>query len=150
MSRKPLNVVQRAHFTFEFPALEPTSPLHDLEKLRGITNLERVVVITKFTEVGSWGSSWRHVPHHLADGCFWRCSISYVNRSDHLSEVGTESLAQMFKDHRKTFRTISCRRLSSTLLLTSSSSPVKISAGACITALDLSPLIRCYLGKRRS
>lgn len=51
------NVVPRANFTFEFPALEPTSSLHDLEKLRGIIDLEKVVVITGFAEVGPWGSS---------------------------------------------------------------------------------------------
>jgi fatty acid synthase subunit beta len=52
-----VNVVPRANFTFEFPALEPTSSLHDLEKLRGIIDLEKVVVITGFAEVGPWGSS---------------------------------------------------------------------------------------------
>jgi fatty acid synthase subunit beta len=52
-----VNVVPRANFTFEFPALESTSSLHDLEKLRGIIDLEKVVVITGFAEVGPWGSS---------------------------------------------------------------------------------------------
>ncbi|KAG2076495.1 hypothetical protein BDR04DRAFT_694370 [Suillus decipiens] len=52
-----VNVVPRANFTFEFPALEPTSSLHDLQKLRGIIDLEKVVVITGFAEVGPWGSS---------------------------------------------------------------------------------------------
>jgi fatty acid synthase subunit beta len=51
------NVVPRANFKFEFPALEPTSSLDDLKKLHGIVYLEKVVVIIGFAEAGAWGSS---------------------------------------------------------------------------------------------
>jgi fatty acid synthase subunit beta len=52
-----IDVVPRANFKFEFPALEPTSSLDDLKKLHGIVDLEKVVVIIGFAEVGTWGSS---------------------------------------------------------------------------------------------
>ncbi|KAH7884386.1 hypothetical protein F5I97DRAFT_1968464 [Phlebopus sp. FC_14] len=52
-----INVVPRANFKFDFPALEPASSLEELAKLRGIIDLEKVVVITGFAEVGPWGSS---------------------------------------------------------------------------------------------
>ncbi|KIJ66907.1 hypothetical protein HYDPIDRAFT_174219 [Hydnomerulius pinastri MD-312] len=52
-----VNVVPRANFKFDFPSLEPASSLEQLSKLRGIIDLEKVVVITGFAEVGPWGSS---------------------------------------------------------------------------------------------
>ncbi|KAG9315241.1 hypothetical protein JVU11DRAFT_4375 [Chiua virens] len=52
-----VNVVPRANFKFNFPALEPAAALDDLSELRGIIDLEKVVVITGFAEVGPWGSS---------------------------------------------------------------------------------------------
>ncbi|KAH7913599.1 hypothetical protein BJ138DRAFT_606981 [Hygrophoropsis aurantiaca] len=52
-----VNVVPRANFKFDFPALGSVSSLEDLKKLRGIIDLEKVVVITGFAEVGPWGSS---------------------------------------------------------------------------------------------
>lgn len=52
-----VNVVPRANFKFDFPALESTSSLEQLSKLRGLIDLEKVVVITGFAEVGPWGSS---------------------------------------------------------------------------------------------
>lgn len=52
-----VNVVPRANFKFDFPALEPAATLEDLSKLRGIIDLEKVIVITGFAEVGPWGSS---------------------------------------------------------------------------------------------
>ncbi|KAL4066936.1 hypothetical protein J3A83DRAFT_4165578 [Scleroderma citrinum] len=52
-----VNVVPRANFKFDFPTLEPASSLDQLSKLRGLIDLEKVVVITGFAEVGPWGSS---------------------------------------------------------------------------------------------
>ncbi|KAG1720735.1 hypothetical protein EDB19DRAFT_1963641 [Suillus lakei] len=52
-----VNVVLRANFTFKFLTLEPTSSLQDLEKLHGNIDLEKVVIITGFAEVGPGGSS---------------------------------------------------------------------------------------------
>ena len=52
-----VNVVPRANFKFDFPALEPAAALEELSKLRGIIDLEKVVVVTGFAEVGPWGSS---------------------------------------------------------------------------------------------
>ncbi|KAI5983403.1 hypothetical protein EDD15DRAFT_2390897 [Pisolithus albus] len=52
-----VNVVPRANFKFDFPALEPPSAFEELSKLRGLIDLEKVVVITGFAEVGPWGSS---------------------------------------------------------------------------------------------
>ncbi|KAF8843701.1 hypothetical protein BDN67DRAFT_963867 [Paxillus ammoniavirescens] len=52
-----VNVVPRANFKFDFPVLEPVSSLEELSKIRGIIDLEKVVVITGFAEVGPWGSS---------------------------------------------------------------------------------------------
>ena len=47
----------RANFSFDFPALESSESLADLSKLQGVINLEKVIVITGFAEVGLWGSS---------------------------------------------------------------------------------------------
>ncbi|KAI6024835.1 hypothetical protein BKA83DRAFT_685883 [Pisolithus microcarpus] len=52
-----VNVVPRANFKLDFPALEPPSAFEELSKLRGLVDLEKVVVITGFAEVGPWGSS---------------------------------------------------------------------------------------------
>jgi fatty acid synthase subunit alpha len=52
-----VNVIPRANFKFDFPALEPVSSLEELNKLRGIIDFEKVIVITGFAEVGPWGSS---------------------------------------------------------------------------------------------
>lgn len=50
-------VTPRANFKFEFPKLEPQSALQQLSNLRGLIDLEQVIVITGFAEVGPWGSS---------------------------------------------------------------------------------------------
>ncbi|KAG2130942.1 uncharacterized protein EDB93DRAFT_1108242 [Suillus bovinus] len=42
---------------FSITIVELTSSLHDLEKLHGIIDLDEVVIITGFVEVGPWGSS---------------------------------------------------------------------------------------------
>ena len=52
-----VNVLPRANFRFEFPSLEATSSLQDLAHLQGLIDLDQVVVITGFAEVGPWGSS---------------------------------------------------------------------------------------------
>ncbi|KAH9856627.1 fatty acid synthase [Lenzites betulinus] len=52
-----VNVTPRANFQFNFPPLESQESLADLSKLRGLIDLEKVVVVTGFAEVGPWGSS---------------------------------------------------------------------------------------------
>ena len=52
-----VNVTPHANFCFDFPALESSESLVDLSKLQGVINLEKVIVITGFTEVSLWGSS---------------------------------------------------------------------------------------------
>jgi hypothetical protein len=52
-----VNVTPRANFRFEFPNLEPHDSLADLSKLQGMVDLDKVMVITGFGEVGPWGSS---------------------------------------------------------------------------------------------
>jgi fatty acid synthase subunit beta len=52
-----VNVVPRANFRFEFPALETLETLQDVSRLRGMIDLEKVIVVTGFAEVGPWGSS---------------------------------------------------------------------------------------------
>lgn len=52
-----VDVLPRANFRFEFPSLESASSLNELSHLRGLIDLEKVVVITGFAEVGPWGSA---------------------------------------------------------------------------------------------
>ncbi|KAI0046589.1 fatty acid synthase [Auriscalpium vulgare] len=52
-----VNVTPRANFRYEFPTLEPASALEDLAKLRDVIDLDKVVVVTGFAELGPWGSS---------------------------------------------------------------------------------------------
>ncbi|KAF8969171.1 fatty acid synthase [Flammula alnicola] len=52
-----VDVLPRANFRFEFPALESAKTLTDLSHLRGLVDLDKVVVITGYGEVGPWGSS---------------------------------------------------------------------------------------------
>ncbi|KII85134.1 hypothetical protein PLICRDRAFT_45274 [Plicaturopsis crispa FD-325 SS-3] len=52
-----VNVVPRANFRFDFPTLESVESLKDVSKLQGMIDLEKVIVITGFAEVGPWGSS---------------------------------------------------------------------------------------------
>jgi len=52
-----VDVLPRANFRFDFPVLESSNSLSDLSHLRGLLDLEKVVVITGFGEVGPWGSS---------------------------------------------------------------------------------------------
>jgi hypothetical protein len=52
-----VNVTPRANFKFEYPKLESPESLADMSKLRGLIDLDQVVVVTGFAEVGPWGSS---------------------------------------------------------------------------------------------
>lgn len=52
-----VSVTPRANFKFDFPALESRESLADISKLQGLIDLEKVVVVTGFGEVGPWGSS---------------------------------------------------------------------------------------------
>ncbi|KAJ6624064.1 fatty acid synthase [Mycena sp. CBHHK59/15] len=52
-----VNVTPRANFRFDFPTLESHESLSDLSGLQGMVDLEKVIVITGFGEVGPWGSS---------------------------------------------------------------------------------------------
>lgn len=56
---KKITTEPRANIKFEFPKLpdwdQEVAPLND--KLKGMVNLEKVVVVTGFAEVGPWGNS---------------------------------------------------------------------------------------------
>lgn len=52
-----VDVLPRANFRFDFPTLEASSSLSDVSRLRGLIDLDKVVVITGSGEVGPWGSS---------------------------------------------------------------------------------------------
>jgi fatty acid synthase subunit alpha, fungi type len=52
-----VDVLPRANFEFGFPPLESATSLEELAHLRGLIDLEKVVVVTGFAEVGPWGSS---------------------------------------------------------------------------------------------
>ncbi|CAK5268309.1 unnamed protein product [Mycena citricolor] len=52
-----VNVTPRANFRYEFPTLPAYESYEDLSKLQGMVDLDKVMVITGFGEVGPWGSS---------------------------------------------------------------------------------------------
>jgi 3-oxoacyl-ACP reductase-like protein len=52
-----VTVTPRANFKFDFPKIESQESLADVAQLRGLLDLEKVVVVTGFGEVGPWGSS---------------------------------------------------------------------------------------------
>jgi fatty acid synthase subunit alpha, fungi type len=52
-----VNVTPRANFRFDFPSLESAESLANLSKLQGLVDLEKVIVVTGYAEVGPWGSS---------------------------------------------------------------------------------------------
>ncbi|TFK27788.1 fatty acid synthetase alpha subunit [Coprinopsis marcescibilis] len=54
---KSVDVLPRANFRFEFPDLPATDSLKELSQLQGLIDLDKVVVITGFGEVGPWGSA---------------------------------------------------------------------------------------------
>jgi len=52
-----VQVSPRANLKFDFPVLPDISTLEDLKHLQGMIDLDKVVVITGFAEVGPWGGS---------------------------------------------------------------------------------------------
>ncbi|KAI0264369.1 fatty acid synthase [Gloeopeniophorella convolvens] len=52
-----VNITPRANFRFDFPELPDASSLEQLSQLRDVIDLDKVIVISGFGEVGPWGSS---------------------------------------------------------------------------------------------
>lgn len=52
-----VKVAPRANFSLPFPELKPIDAASEIAKLRGLIDLEKVVVITGYAEVGPFGSS---------------------------------------------------------------------------------------------
>ncbi|KAI9439787.1 fatty acid synthase [Lactarius indigo] len=52
-----INITPRANFRFEFPELPEAQSLESLSQLRDVIDLDKVIVISGFGEVGPWGSS---------------------------------------------------------------------------------------------
>jgi 3-oxoacyl-ACP reductase-like protein len=52
-----VNITPRANFRFEFPDLPEAHTLDSLSQLRDVIDLDKVIVISGFGEVGPWGSS---------------------------------------------------------------------------------------------
>ncbi len=52
-----VTIAPRANFQHEFPALDHKDSLEKLSHLRGLIDLDKVIVVTGFAEVGPWGSS---------------------------------------------------------------------------------------------
>lgn len=52
-----VHVTPRANFKFDFPILPSAESLKNLSNLRGLIDLDKVIVNTGFAEVGPWGSS---------------------------------------------------------------------------------------------
>ncbi|KAK9477443.1 3-oxoacyl-reductase [Lipomyces japonicus] len=72
---KSVVIQPRANIKFEFPKLKEFSEFDDISKdLKGMVDLEKVVVITGFAEVGPWGNSrtrWEMEAHgqFSLEGC---------------------------------------------------------------------------------
>lgn len=70
----PIQVKPRANMKFEFPQLKPYEAFSQLADLRGMVDLEKVVVVVGFGEVGPWGNSrtrWEMEAHgeFSLEGC---------------------------------------------------------------------------------
>ncbi|GAA5878476.1 hypothetical protein JCM8547_005957 [Rhodosporidiobolus lusitaniae] len=52
-----VKVAPRANFSLPFPELKPIDAKSEISKLRGLIDLEKVVVVTGYAEVGPFGSS---------------------------------------------------------------------------------------------
>ena len=52
-----VNITPRANFRFDFPELPEAQSLESLSQLRDVIDLDKVIVIAGFGEVGPWGSS---------------------------------------------------------------------------------------------
>ena len=50
-------IAPRANFRFTFPQIEDNNVLDELSYLRGLIDLDKVIVCTGFAELGPWGSS---------------------------------------------------------------------------------------------
>ncbi|KAG0241381.1 3-oxoacyl-[acyl-carrier-protein] synthase [Mortierella sp. GBA43] len=71
---QPHKVTPRANMKFPFPELKDYKDLAPAHKLRGLLDLENVVVVTGFSEVGPWGNSrtrWEMEAHgqFSLEGC---------------------------------------------------------------------------------
>jgi fatty acid synthase subunit alpha len=69
-----VTIAPRANFQFDIPALDSKDSLKELSHLQGLIDLEKVVVVTGFAEVGPWGSSrtrWEMEAHgeFTIEGC---------------------------------------------------------------------------------
>jgi fatty acid synthase subunit alpha, fungi type len=54
---KPHTINPRANIKFEFPPVKTAKELEKLSYMKGMVDLERVVVVAGFAEVGPWGNS---------------------------------------------------------------------------------------------
>ena len=54
---KPHTINPRANIKFEFPPVKTAKELEPLAYMKGMVDLEKVVVVTGFAEVGPWGNS---------------------------------------------------------------------------------------------
>jgi fatty acid synthase subunit alpha len=52
-----VSVAPRANFQFDFPKIDGPDVLEELSHLRGLIDLDKVIVCTGFAEVGPWGSA---------------------------------------------------------------------------------------------
>lgn len=69
-----VEVSPRANLKYDFPVLEDACSLEDLKHLQGMIDLDKVVVLTGFAEVGPWGGSrtrWEMEArgHFTIEGC---------------------------------------------------------------------------------
>ena len=90
-----VNITPRANFRFEFPQLPEAHSLQSLSQLRDVIDLDKVIVISGFGEVGPWGSSrtrWEmEAKGHLTlEGCIemaWM--MGYIKHFDGRLKDGT-------------------------------------------------------------
>ena len=90
-----INITPRANFRFKFPELPGAHTLESLSQLRDVIDLDKVVVISGFGEVGPWGSSrtrWEmEAKGHLTlEGCIemaWM--MGYIKHFDGRLKDGT-------------------------------------------------------------
>jgi 3-oxoacyl-ACP reductase-like protein len=52
-----VNITPHANFRFEFPECPEAHTLESLSQSHDIIDLDKVIVISSFSEVGPWGSS---------------------------------------------------------------------------------------------
>ena len=122
-----VDVLPRANFRFDFPVLESSGSLSDLSHLRGLLDLEKVVVITGFGEVGPWGSSrnggrWRLAANLLLKAALrwpglWALSntSTVASRMDRCMLVGL-TVRQMNPSMTRMSKAVTRRKFSYTLV----------------------------------